>query len=76
MCIAVPMKLLSIDTESRSGTVLFSGNEMTVNLSLVSPEVGDYVLIHAGCAIEIVESEPAEELLEIFALLEETARGS
>ena len=73
MCIAVPMKVVSIDEKLRMGKVLYSGNEMNINVSLVSPRVGDYVLVHAGCAIEIVQKESAEEILEIFKSLEDAA---
>lgn len=74
MCIAVPAQLTSIDSKNDTGTVVFAGNEMTVSISPVSPKVGDYLLIHAGCAIEIVTKESADELLEIYKMLEETAR--
>jgi hydrogenase expression/formation protein HypC len=67
MCIAVPMKLIEI--EGNTGKVLFSGNKMNVNISLVSPKIGDYLLIHAGCAIEIVQQEIADEILDIFELI-------
>ncbi|MCL2772411.1 MAG: HypC/HybG/HupF family hydrogenase formation chaperone [Oscillospiraceae bacterium] len=73
MCIAVPMEVLEIDEPARTGKVLYSGNEMDVNLTLVSPKVGDYVLVHAGCAIEIMQKEPAEEMLDILKILEESA---
>ena len=76
MCIAAPMEVLEIDESSHTGRVLFSGNEMNVNLTLVSPKVGDYVLVHAGCAIEIIAKEPAEEILDIFKMLEEAAHES
>ena len=74
MCIAVPMKVVSIDEKLRTGKVLYSGNEMNINISLVSPRVGDYVLVHAGCAIEIVQKESAEEILEIFEEINDAAR--
>ena len=73
MCIAVPMEILEIDEDNHTGKASFSGNEMDVNISLVSPKVGDYVLVHAGCAIEIMQKEPAEEMLSIFKMLEEAA---
>jgi len=76
MCIAVPMEVLEIDESAHTGRVLFSGNEMKVNLTLVSPKVGDYVLVHAGCAIEIIQKEPAEEMLSILEMLEEAANES
>ena len=42
-----------------------------MNTGLVDPKPGQYVLVHAGCAIEVMEKEKAEELLDIFADLEE-----
>ena len=74
MCIAVPMKITAVDEPGRRGKALFSGNELDINISLVSPRVGDYVLVHAGCAIEIVRKESAEEILDIFTMLEDAAR--
>ena len=76
MCIAAPMKVVAIDAKGRCGRVLFSGNEMSVNLSLVSPKVGDYVLVHAGCAIEIVKKESAEEILGLLDELGEAAHDA
>ena len=73
MCMAVPALLTSIDPGGDTGTVSFSGNEMTVSIKLVSPKVGDYLLIHAGFAIEIVDKKPAEEILEVYKMLEESA---
>lgn len=73
MCIAVPMEILEIEETSQTGRALLSGNEINVNLSLVSPKVGDYVLVHAGCAIEIVQKESAEEIISILKELEESA---
>jgi len=74
MCIAVPAQLVSIDEEKDTGVVEFSGNKMTVSIAPVSPKVGDYVLVHAGCAIEIVEIKLAEEILDIYKELEELTR--
>ena len=72
MCMAVPAVLTSIDPDGHTGTVNYSGNDITVSLSLVSPKTGDYLLIHAGFAIEIVTMETAEEILEVYKLLEES----
>ncbi|HPR24131.1 MAG TPA: HypC/HybG/HupF family hydrogenase formation chaperone [Bacillota bacterium] len=69
MCIAIPGKVISL--ENNKAKVDFSGNTVTVNTGLVDPRPGQYVLVHAGCAIEVMEKEKAEELLEIFADLED-----
>jgi len=40
-------------------------------VGLIEAKVGDYALVHAGCAIEVMEKEKALELMEIFEGLEE-----
>ena len=75
MCMAVPMKIMSIDPGRNTGRASYSGNEMNVHFGLISPAVGDYVLVHAGCAIEVVRKELAEEMLDIFKMLEESGNG-
>jgi hydrogenase expression/formation protein HypC len=69
MCIAVPGKLIEID--GRHGRVDVSGNILPVELGVVQANVGDYVLIHAGCAISVLQKEDAEELQDLFKSLEE-----
>jgi hydrogenase expression/formation protein HypC len=70
MCIAIPAEVISIEPDD-TGVVSYAGNEMTVSMRLVTPQVGDFVLIHAGCAIEIVTKDTADEITEIYKLLEE-----
>ncbi|GHU88318.1 hypothetical protein FACS1894202_04170 [Clostridia bacterium] len=53
-----------------SAKVALNGNEITVNVSLIDPKIGDYVLIHAGCALEVLSKDVALETLELFAELE------
>lgn len=69
MCIAIPGKIVSI--EGQHAKVDFSGNLVNVNVGLIAPKVGQYVLVHAGCAIEVMEKDKADELLTLFAELEE-----
>ena len=69
MCIAIPGKILSV--EGQHAKVDFSGNVVNVNIGLIEPKVGQYVLVHAGCAIEVMEKDKADELLTLFAELEE-----
>jgi hydrogenase expression/formation protein HypC len=69
MCIAIPGKVVAI--EENMAQVDFSGNRTSVNIGLVEPEIGQYVLVHAGCAIEVMEQDKAEELIALFADLEE-----
>lgn len=67
MCLAVPGKILDItgDDVLRSGTVSFGGIKKQVNLAYV-PEatVGDYVIVHVGFAISIVDESEARQTFE------------
>jgi len=72
MCLAVPGKLVEIhesdDPLGRVGKVSFAGAIRQVNLAYV-PEarVGDYVTVHVGFALSVVD---AEEANLVFAFLE------
>ncbi len=68
MCLAIPARVVFID--EMMAKVDMMGNERSVGTHLV-PEVkvGDYVLVHAGFAIEIIDEEIAKETEEL--LLEE-----
>jgi hydrogenase expression/formation protein HypC len=48
----------------------FAGNVARVNIGIVDTRPGDYVLVHAGCAIESMPEEKAMEILEIFRDME------
>lgn len=66
MCLAVPMQIMAID--GTMATMEVSG--ITKEASLVMlPEakVGDYVLIHAGFAIQKVDEDEAQETLRLLA---------
>ena len=74
MCLAIPARVVTMD-----GTIAkvdMMGNERVVSLDLV-PEVkiGEYVLVHAGFAIGIIDDESAHEteelLLEVAKAYEE-----
>ena len=64
MCLAVPAEIKSI--EGTTAEVDFGGVIRSVNLSLVSAKVGDYVIVHAGYAIEVLDREEAEKTLDLF----------
>lgn len=73
MCLAIPGKIVEITAELdetfRSGKVSFGGIHKQVNLRMV-PEagVGDYVLVHVGVAISVVDEEEAKK---VFSYLKE-----
>ncbi len=66
MCLAVPGKLLSIsgDDLARSGRVSFGGIVKQVSLAYVpEAKVGDYLMVHVGCAISVVDEAEARQTL-------------
>lgn len=76
MCLAVPGKLLEITCEDgldRAGRVDFNGIVKSVNLACV-PEAlpGDYVTVHVGMAISIVDEEEAATVFEYLRSMGET----
>ncbi|HNW45460.1 MAG TPA: HypC/HybG/HupF family hydrogenase formation chaperone [Elusimicrobiales bacterium] len=65
MCVAVPGKITTV-TENNA-EVDFCGVRRSVSLDLVpSAKKNDYVLVHAGFAIQVLGSEEAEETLRLF----------
>lgn len=76
MCVAVPAKVLSIDEKNNTAEVEVNENKLTVNIRLVSPKIGEYVLVHAGCAIEIISRSMAEEIESLFNEIEEMANDA
>lgn len=66
MCLAIPGKITAIteelDTTFRKGKVSFGGIIKEINLFMV-PEarIGDFVLVHVGVAINIVDEEEAQK---------------
>lgn len=67
MCLAVPMRLVRIDSPEL-GVAELNGTHCPVGLALVDdPKVGDYLIIHAGFAIELLNVQEAEARLALFA---------
>lgn len=66
MCLAVPMKIIEIN-EDRTGIAESGGVSRKVNLKLLDGcAVGDYVIIHAGFAIEKLDEEQAAKSVALF----------
>ncbi len=75
MCLAVPLRLMEIRGEL--GIVEMGGLRRRANLSLVeSPQVGDYLIVHAGFAISILDQQQAEETLNLITRYIQKADGS
>lgn len=72
MCLAVPGKIESVesvDADFRTGRVNFGGIVKDVNLTYVpEAKVGDYVVVHVGFALSIVDEN---EAMQVFSYLRE-----
>ena len=67
MCLAIPGKVIAIDASTNHATVDYGeGTTRTANISLVTVHVGEYVLVHAGFAIQVLDEREAKETLELF----------
>lgn len=66
MCLAIPGKIKSIDKKTNHAAVNFNGMEKDVNIELVNVKTGDYVIVHAGFAIQKIDQKEAEETLKLF----------
>ena len=74
MCLAVPVKITSI--EGDQADVDIGGVSRRVSIALTpEAEVGNYVLLHAGYAINVLNEEEAQETLSLLERLVEAGEG-
>jgi len=75
MCLAVPGKILEVlgdDPLLRAARVSFAGVIKSISLTCVpEAKVGDYVLVHVGVAISVVDQQEAEETYRYLHLMGE-----
>lgn len=65
MCLAVPLKLIEIDGNRAIGEALGVQREIRVDF-IPQPKVGDFVMVHAGFAIERLPESQAMDDLEAW----------
>ena len=66
MCLAIPARI--VEVEGSVAKVDFGeGVLREVNVSLVEAKAGDYVLVHAGYAIQVLSEEEAKETLRLWS---------
>jgi len=74
MCLAVPVKITSI--EGDQADVDIGGVSRRVSIALTpEAEVGNYVLLHTGYAINVLNEEEAQETLNLLERLVEAGEG-
>ncbi len=79
MCLAVPGRIVAIqdqDPITRRGTVDFGGVSREINLSFV-PEArpGDFVIVHAGFALNTVDESEARRIFEYLREIDEFGKS-
>ena len=75
MCLAIPMEIVKIEGDTAVCTV----NDVSVNVSVSlvpHAKVGDWAIVHAGFAIEILDENEARKTLELFDELEQAYKES
>jgi len=67
MCLAIPGKVIEIDKNKEHASIDYGdGTKRNANITLVDVKVGDYVLVHAGFAIEVLDEKEAHKTLDLF----------
>ena len=70
MCVAIPAKVIEI--YEHESLVDFGKIKKKVNTFFIEDiQIGDYVLIHAGCAVEKISEEEAIETINLFKIISE-----
>jgi hydrogenase expression/formation protein HypC len=67
MCLAIPAKVLEI--KDNVATVDFGGVKRPVRVDLVEAKAGDYVIVHTGYAISVLDEAEAKESLKLWKQL-------
>ncbi|PIX31646.1 HypC/HybG/HupF family hydrogenase formation chaperone [Candidatus Bathyarchaeota archaeon CG_4_8_14_3_um_filter_42_8] len=65
MCLAIPAKVVSV-RQDKARVDFGEGVLREVNVTLVKAKVGDYVLVHAGYAIQVLDEKEAQETIRLW----------
>jgi hydrogenase expression/formation protein HypC len=74
MCLAIPGKVIEIDTSSKPlmGKVSFGGVQKNICLDWIPDvKVGEYIIAHVGFALNKIDEEEAKETLKLFEQMSE-----
>ncbi len=73
MCLAVPMKIESV--EGTKGVASFAGGEYDIRLDLIeTPRIGQYVMVHAGMALDTLDEHEAFKTLDLLREIDGLSR--
>lgn len=70
MCLALPGKVVKVLKDTAEVEILGATREVAIDF-IKEVNVGDYLLIHTGCAIDKIDEEEAIKTIELFQELEE-----
>ncbi|MBQ3891841.1 MAG: HypC/HybG/HupF family hydrogenase formation chaperone [Desulfovibrio sp.] len=74
MCLAVPARISSVDPDGKA-RIQTGGADASMEISTIllpePPHVGDFVIVHAGFALRVLDPQEAEESLKIFRQIAE-----
>lgn len=74
MCIGIPVKL--IERTDYEGVGEIAGVTRKLSLMLVpEAKIGDYILVHAGCGMQIIDEQSAKETLDLLRMIENEVCG-
>jgi len=65
MCLAIPAKVIELK-ENTAKVDFGEGVLRDVNVTLVEAKIGEYILVHAGYAIQVLDRKSAEETLQLW----------
>ena len=71
MCVAIPGTIIELD--GTKAKVDFNGNIVNAEAGLVDVKIGDKVLVHAGCIIQTMDEDMANEMEELYKEIEDLA---
>ena len=72
MCLAIPAEVVAITEDGETATVSLDGVRKDISLALVTEaEIGDYVLVHVGYALNKISPEEAQHTFDLMAQMAE-----
>ena len=69
MCLAVAAQILTLN-DDRTATAEYMGNRLTIDVGLIAVNPGDFVLVHAGLAVEVISAAAAKDISDLYQELE------
>jgi hydrogenase expression/formation protein HypC len=76
MCLAIPAKIINVTDKDHAEIDYGDGVGRIINISLVDAKIGDYVLVHAGFAIQVLDERDAQETLKLFEQMYQGVEGN